>query len=155
MALKDKIKDWIYRKLIQKQHLRWSFDAQKKGYAHGYEDARLKFAMEEQKMLEKWFVDPDKVFSISKSNNIMLNGKQITDKEFRNLQAEVRAIKTMQVYEILQNTLRQKAVEKGVLQSSDLYSLKGNEQILASKMMIFNLDVEKSIINRIDAYKWK
>lgn len=102
-----------------------------------------------------WMVDPNYVFSIGKTGMILLNGDQITSQELKNLKSEVRALKEFEIYKILQATLRQKAIERAILTSTDLYSLKGNEQVLAGKMMVFSLDVIKTIINDIDAAKMK
>lgn len=102
-----------------------------------------------------WLVDPESVFSISKTGLIMLNGAQITDRELKNLKSEVRALRDFELFKVLQNTLRQKAVEKALLSSTDLYSLKGNEQVLAGKMMIWSLDIIKTIVNDIDKAKTK
>lgn len=103
--------------------------------------------------ISKWLVDPDWVFALSKSGLVLLNGEQITTAELKNLKSEVRAFKEFQIYKILQNTLRQKAIDKSVLASTDLYSLKGNEQVLGGKMMVYNLDIIQTIINRIDKAK--
>lgn len=107
----------------------------------------------EQELLESWSVDPERVFSVSKGGSLMLGGKQITDVEKKNIKSEVRALKDFEVYRIIVNTLRQKAIEKAILTSTDLYSLKGNEQILAGKMMIYSLDIIKTIVDRIDKCK--
>lgn len=110
-------------------------------------------ALARKEEIASWFVEPYYVFSVSKSGSILLNGEQITLQELKNFKSEVRALKDMQVWRIVQNTIRQKAIEKAVLTSTDLYSLKGNEQILAGKMMIWNLDVIKTIIDDIDKAK--
>lgn len=85
----------------------------------------------------------------------MLNGQQITTPELKNLKSEVKALKEFQIYKIIQSTLRQKAIEKAVLSSTDLYSLKGNEQVLAGKMMVYSLDIIKTIIQNVDNSKLK
>lgn len=105
--------------------------------------------------IESWSVNPQSVFSVSNTGLILLNGEQITSQELKNLKSEVRALKEFQIYNILQNTLRQKAVEKAVLTSTDLYSLKGNEQVLAGKMMVYSLDILKTIIESVDKAKVK
>lgn len=97
-----------------------------------------------------WMVDPNYVFAIGKAGQILLNGDQITTAELKNLKSEIRAFKEFHIYKIIQSTLRQKAIEKAILASTDLYSLKGNEQVLAGKMMVFSLDVIKTIVEDID-----
>lgn len=107
--------------------------------------------MENQKnKAESWLVDPDYVFAVGKSGQILLNGVQITTPELKSLKSEVKALKEFKIWQVIQSTLRQKAIEKAVLNSTDLYSLRGNEQVLAGKMMIFNLDIQKTIINAIE-----
>lgn len=125
------------------QNLRTEYEAK-----YQYEKDQFK-----KNELEKWSIDPDYIFSVSKTGLVMLNGQQVTSSELKNLKSEVRAIKEFQIWKVLQNTLKQKAIEKGMLQATDLYSLAGNEQVLSGKMMIFNLDIFKSIIERIDKAK--
>jgi len=102
-----------------------------------------------------WFVDPEKVLTVNASGLVFLKGEQITERELLNLKSEIRSIKGMQFYDLVQNTIRAKAVEKAVLTSTDLYSLKGNEQVLAGKMMIYNLDIIKTLVEKIDKAKIK
>lgn len=102
---------------------------------------------------DTWYVDPELVFAVTKTGLIQLNGKQVTAMELKNMKSEVRAMKEFTVYKVIDMTLRQKAIEKAVLTSTDLYSLKGNEQVLAGKMMIYNLDIIKTILNAIEKSK--
>ncbi len=106
-----------------------------------------------KKDLSMWLVDPDWIFAVTKGGLIQLNGEQVTTQELKNLKSEVRALKEFQIYKIMQNTIRQKAIEKAVLVSTDLYSAKGNEQVLGGKMMVYNLDIIQTIMNRIDKAK--
>lgn len=112
----------------------------------------VSLGLERQK---SWHVDPDYVFAISKNGNILLNGQQITTPELKNLKSEVRALKEFQIWKVIQSTLRQKAIEKAILNSTDLYSLQGNEQVLAGKMMVYSLDIIKTIIANVDSSKIK
>ncbi len=147
----------------------------KKVYQSGYEEGKASTAfardqltgayemrikamqaeMEKSRMdyLSLWMVDPNYVFSVTKTGIILLNGVQITNQELKNLKSEIHALKEFEIYKVLQNTLRQKAIEKSVLFSTDLYTQKGNEQVLAGKMMIFSLDIIRTIINDIDRSK--
>ncbi len=102
-----------------------------------------------------WLIDPDYVFSVGKSGQIILDGAQITTPELKSLKSEVKALKEFRLWKIIQSTLRTKAIEKAVLTSTDLYSLKGNEQVLAGKMMVYNLDIIKTIITAIDKANMK
>lgn len=120
-------------------------------------DFRIMIDFEKNKLVEQnknnWLVDPEMVFSVSKAGNVMLGGQQITANELKNLKAEVKALKDFEIWKVLQHTLRAKAIEKAVLTSTDLYSLKGNEQVLGGKMMVFSLDVMKTIIQNIGSAK--
>lgn len=165
--LMNKIKKWWNKpKEIISQFHNGLEAGKKEGYERGVADSedsmsklRTYYLGEITKLkndeAKSWLVDPEFVFSVSKAGNALLNGDQITTAELRNLKAEVHALKEFQIYKILQNTLRQKALEKAVLTSTDLYSLKGNEQVLSGKMMVWNLDVLKTIVNSIDKAKIK
>lgn len=147
------MKDWLYRKFFQKQYLKWSKQGYDRGYSHGKEDQRLSDELQSMEMVKSWLIDPDKVFSTTKTGIIMLNGKQITSVELKNLKAEVRTFQNFMLYGILVNSIRKLAIDKAVLTATDLYSPKGNEQVLAGKMMIYNIDIIQTIINRIDKAK--
>ena len=174
------IQEWIYRSILAKKHKQWL----KEGYDRGYEHAEADIAYfkrtcddeikkiqaicdgkiaqadyDKEKfiadLLEKWFVDPAKVFTVTKSGIIMLNGEQITQQEMINLKSEVRSFRSMVLYEIIMNTLRQKSVEKSILASNASNYIETNPELLAGKMMIFNLDIIKNIISKIDNFKMK
>lgn len=151
----EKIKQWLKKDQLDLQ------SAIDKAYDLGMENGSTALYQQwinakekrDEDMQESWFVDPEYIFGLSKGGLITLNGNQITTQELKNLKSEIRALKEFEIYKILQTTLRQKAIEKAVLTSTDLYSLKGNEQVLAGKMMVYSLDIIKTIINDIDAAK--
>ncbi len=150
----------MFNKIMDKRFKKFSEETEKRIdqiYIDLCKEYEAKYQYEKdilhKNQLAQWSVDPDYVFSVSKTGIIMLNGQQITIRELKNLKSEVRAIKEFQIWKVLQNTLKQKAIEKGMLQATDLYSLAGNEQVLSGKMMIFNLDIFKTIIDRIDSAK--
>lgn len=149
----QKIKDWIYRTLLRQQYLKWQKEGYNRGFDHAAEHYRLSHDIQSQKLIESWVIDADKVFSFTKAGMITLRGEQITEKELRNLKAEVRTFKQFEIYLLFINTVRKLAVDKAILQSTDLYSPKGNEQVLAGKMMVYDLDVLKTILERIDKAK--
>ena len=152
-----KIKNWMSKP---------SKDRFNEGYTKGMQDSddsmrKIRaYYMDEiekikNKQLESWMTDPNFVFSVSKTGLVLLNGEQLSTPELKNLKSEVRALKEFQIYKVLQHTLRQKAIEKAILTSTDLYSPKGNEQVLAGKMMIYSLDIVKTIIESVDNAKVK
>lgn len=165
-SLWNKVYNFLFTQFLSQRQLSLLKQSYKKGYNHASADNEMKYRDEIKilidqyevklnSMLESWFIDPEKVFTVTKTGIIMLNGQQITTMELNNLKAEVRAFKSMQIYEIVQHTVRQKAIEKAILTSTDLYTQKGNEQVLAGKMMIWDLDIIKTIIKRIDEAKVK
>lgn len=142
-----KIKNWIYKDYIRKCEVTHTFK-QSEMYK-----LRIEQLIVQQTQKESWLVDPEYVFAVSKTGLVQLNGQQITSLELKNLKSEVRALKDFSIWKIVLATLREKAIEKAVLTSTDLYSLKGNEQVLAGKMMIYNLDIIKTIIDKIEKAK--
>lgn len=153
MKYNQKFKDWLYRCFLAKKYLEWKQKHYAQGYEHAKADADHWWKSKVSEMEKSWFVDPDNIFSIGRTGFIMLGGQQIGDKELANLKSEVRALKSMQIYEIMQHTTRQKALERSVIGATDLYSAKGNEQVLAGKMMVYSLDIIKTVIDRIDKAK--
>lgn len=148
--MKDKIKDLLYKKFISKglQDIRKEY--YDKGYEHGKHefDEKLDWLVNEKYTSKDWLVNPDGVLTVSDKGIMYLNGEQISDLEKKGLKAEVQALKSFKLWEIMQETLRQKAIEKAVLTSTDY------EQVLAGKMMIHNLGIIKSIVDAVDKYKF-
>lgn|SRR5574343_277998 len=110
------------------------------------------------KHLKRWLIGklicavvPDDVISAPKGNHslIYLNGQQASETEIRTLKAEVSALKNFRLWSIFQETVRQMAINKGMNESLNY------EQVLSAKMMLYVLDVQKSIIETIDRYKLK
>jgi len=154
-----KIKELLYRKLLSDQYLKWRMEAQKRGYEQGYADAEeqykaeLEFHKERYSLIQReWVVDPEDVLTVNDKGIILLNGEQISDLEAKELKAEAKAIKNFRLFKILQETLRQKGIEKSVLHSTDLSSTKGNEAVLGGKMMIHAIGVQKSIVDVLEKY---
>lgn len=148
----NQIKKWL-NKDLQKEYSR-GYNAGLDHADQQLQDIRSYYMIEIEKIknkhLESWHVEPDLVISVNKTGLILLNGEQLTIPELKNLKSEVHALKEFQIYKILQNTVRQKAIEKAILASTDLYTPKGNEQVLAGKMMVYNLDIIKTIIDQVD-----
>jgi hypothetical protein len=148
-------KDWIYKTFIHQLYVKSTKSAYDMGYLNGLKEQRLKYELDALERMKSWTIDPEKVIGYMQNGTILLNGQEISERQLKNLKAEVRGLKTFELYEIFINTVRKLAIDKAVLKASDLYSLKGNEEVLAGKMMVFNLDVLSTIVNRIDKAKIK
>jgi hypothetical protein len=176
----SKIEDWLYRKFLAKKHLQWKKEGYDQGYSHAEGeikyfketcDAHVRTIIQEcedkisqmeylqeqrtNDVIESWFVDPTKVLTITKTGLMMLNGEQLGEREINNYKSEVRTMKSFMIYDIIMNTVRQKANEKAILHSNASNYVNTNPDLLAGKMMIFNLDIVKTIIDKIDNYKNK
>jgi hypothetical protein len=92
-------------------------------------------------------VDPLEVLVVTKDHKMFIGSEPITEIELKNLQQEVKALKSFRVWRILQETIRQKAIEKGLIQSVVW------EETLAAKMMIHNLGIIKTIVEVLDTYR--
>lgn len=91
-------------------------------------------------------IDPTQVLQVAKNGMLLLNGEPITEIELTNLQQEVKALKNFRVWRIMQETVRERAIEKGLLTSTKW------EETLAGKMMIHNLGLLKSIADVLEGY---
>jgi hypothetical protein len=78
---------------------------------------------------------------------LRLGSDELTDEAVRNLKNEVEILKRMQLWSIMQNTVKKLAIDKGINQSTDF------EQVLSGKMMLHNLGIIKSILDSIDGFK--
>lgn len=149
MEISSKVKDWLYKKFISKGLQEVRKEARESGYSHGYYDAEKIYKEKEKhlSLLEKeWTIDPEEVVHITEAGLIFINGTQISDIEIKEIKAEARALKNFRIYKIFQETLKQKAVEKSVLQSKNF------EEVLAGKMMIHSVGIIKSIVDLFDKY---
>lgn len=92
-----------------------------------------------------WLVNPYDVISYDSKGGIRINNQPITELEIRDLKQEVASLEQFRIWQILQETIKQKAIEKAVLQSENY------DQVLSGKLMIHNLGIIKSIIELIKA----
>lgn len=97
-----------------------------------------------QKVWEWSPVDPLDVLVVDKDRKMSLGGAPITDIELKNLQQEVKALKAFRLWGIFQETIKQKAIDRGFLESLDW------EQTLSGKMMVHNLGILRSIVEVIE-----
>ena len=93
-------------------------------------------------------IDPWSVLTYDERSGIVkLNGEQLAKEEVRQLKTEAIAIQKFRLWTIMQETLKQKAIEKAVVQSTNF------EQVLAGKLMLHNLSLQKSIVSVIEKIK--
>lgn len=97
----------------------------------------------QQYIKEYWLVDPHQVVQ-SQNGRALIGGLSFTEQEVKNLKTEIKVLSQLQLWQIFQETIKQKAIEKAVLSSTDW------EQVLAGKMMIHNLGIQKSIVDLIE-----
>lgn len=74
----------------------------------------------------------------------MLGDHELTKRELELLKAEVSAWQAGQLWRIMQETVKEKAIEKGFYQSTDF------EQTAFGKAMVHNLGIQSSILKIID-----
>lgn len=109
------------------------------GFEKGVQETAEKFA---EIRMREWQVDKYNVLEI-KNGKVFVGGEALVEAEINKLQAELKALEEFRIWNIMQETIRQKAVEKAVLHSENW------EQVLAGKMMIHNLGIIKSILEVI------
>ncbi len=88
-------------------------------------------------------VDLNQVLTVTQDRKILLGSEVITETELRNLQGEAKALKNMRIWLILQETVRQKAIEMGFVQAETW------ERTMSGKMMLHNLGILKSIVETL------
>jgi len=109
------------------------------GFEKGVQETAEKFA---EIRMREWQVDKYSVLEI-KNGKVFVGGEALAEADINKLQAELKALEEFRIWNIMQETVRQKAVEKAVLHSENW------EQVLAGKMMIHNLGIIKSILEVI------
>lgn len=76
--------------------------------------------------------------------HVIVDGKEISREQLIALRAEVELLKKFQIWSILQETVKQKAIELGVKNSTNW------NDTLAAKMMLHNIGIQQSIVDVID-----
>jgi hypothetical protein len=93
-------------------------------------------------------VDPFLILTCDdKTGIVRLNGEQVSKDELRQLKTEARALQSFKLWQIMTETLKQKAIEKAVITSTDF------EQVLSGKLMLHNIGIQKSIIQVVEKAK--
>lgn len=93
-------------------------------------------------------VDLGKVVSCDDRTGVVkLGGEQISKEELRRLKAEAAAMREFALWKVMTETLKQKAIEKAVVNSTDF------EQVLAGKLMLHAVGIFESVIKAVERAK--
>ena len=141
----------LFQKLKTKEYLRGKADAEKSFQAI-VDDMNKQFAEKidmfaTNKFCEHGYVNPLHVFQVSQSGLPYLGLEPITKVEATRLQENAKLLKAMPIWKIFEETIRQHALNKAIMQSKDW------EEVLAGKMMLHNLGIIKSIVDTLDNLK--
>lgn len=139
----DVLKRWGYKTFISKYYVESVIEAQNRGYRYGVNDVEEKYHSFAK---ESWHVEPYDVLKVNQLGQVFLGGEPITENEMNELKAEVAALKGFRLWDVFQETIREKAIDTAVLKSHNY------EETLSGKLMIHNLGIMKSIVETIDKY---
>lgn len=92
---------------------------------------------------ESGYPNPLNVFDISPSGIAYLNKEPLNKEKAFQLKQEAGLLKSMDIWDVIQETIKKEALVKGITHS------KNWEEVLAGKMMLHNLGIIKSIIDKI------
>lgn len=93
-------------------------------------------------------VNPDMVLTYNERMNlIFVNGEQISHSEALSLQAEAKFIQKTRLWSIMQETLKDHAQKTMITQS------KSFEDMRSGKLMLYNLSVQKNLLDVAQKYK--
>jgi hypothetical protein len=134
------------------------------GYREGYLKAKIESEIDiqvsedlidrlEQRVSEMksvWFVNKSKVLVVEPSGTITIGGNPMTKQELAILKSEVQTFRNFSYWKIVEETIKQKAIEKSVVSSNVTDIKEQNLELLAGKMMIHNLGIIKSIGDLIE-----
>ena len=129
------------------------------GYKRGFEDAkeRSKAQVEAAHQLLAdttgreipldFQVDLHEVVDVRKQGGklrLFIGGFQCTDSEVKDLKAQATLLQPTRLWRIMQETVKQKAIEKAVIDS------KTWEETLSGKMMLHDLGLLRSIVDAVE-----
>lgn len=126
---------------------------QNRGYQRGYAEAQSEFEARLDKLVvdkytaQHWLVNPNNVLFISENGIVSLDRKPLSTEEAKQLREEAMYIEHTRIWSIFQDTIRHKAIEQAVIQSTDF------SHVLPGKMMIHNLSVMQKIVERCKQIK--
>lgn len=90
-------------------------------------------------------VEPLDVIVVTKERQLTIGGEPVTEVQLKNLQAEVKALKTFHLWRIMQETVKNRAVESGFIKAENW------EQTMSGKMMLHNLGILRSIVEVLES----
>jgi len=111
--------------------------------AKQYYEGIIEKKVGERYSARNWLVDPNSVILITNSG-AYLNHEPIMKDKAKQLKQEATFLTGSLLWNILTNTLRQKAIEKSVMESLNY------EQVMFGKAMVHNLSLIESIVNRLE-----
>lgn len=79
--------------------------------------------------------------------HVLLGGKEIGESEIKQLKVEADILQRSNLWRIMQETVKAKAMDKAFTQSTNW------EQVLSGKLMVHNLGIQQSIVKLIDDLK--
>ncbi len=108
------------------------------------EEREKQLVIQEEQIFNKycaqhWLVNPYDVLS-EKNGKIYLGNELITDAEVGLLKAEAGQLEGMRLWKVFQETIKQRAIEMAVMNSQNF------EQVVAGKMMIHNIGIQKAVV---------
>jgi hypothetical protein len=117
---------------------------------HSIEETKNQFdSMVERRVLDiysskNWLVNPNHVFTVTPNSNIpYINQEPITKEKAGQLKSEADLLDKFLLWNILQETVKQKAINIAVMDSTNF------EQVMFGKAMIHNLGIIKAIVTNI------
>lgn len=88
-------------------------------------------------------VIPEDVLSVSKGGKVMVGGIELSKTEKMALQAEAKALESMRLWSIINETIKQMAYEKGWRDSTTM------EHLNTAKTMYSVLETQKSVVDKL------
>lgn len=128
--------EWLFYTHFQHLFIQEIQTAQERGYRFGQADLRAELE-------PKLCVDPEEILSLSRTGQLLLGGHGIDESKLRNLKTEADYIERSLMWEVLQTTLKQRALEKAVYHSANY------EQVLAGKMMLHSLELLQAMVCQV------
>ncbi|MCL4399701.1 hypothetical protein M1506_00280 [Patescibacteria group bacterium] len=87
-------------------------------------------------------LEPYNVFTLN-GDKVLLGGEEIIGQEAENLRGEAKLLKRMRLWAVFQETLKQ-AAYKSMFEKSNNF-----DDVLNGKLMIYNLDVQRNIVEEL------
>lgn len=92
-------------------------------------------------------VDPKQVLKQDKNGIFLIDNEIVSKEEMRSLQNEAKFLQHTRLWQILTETIKDQA-EKVMFEKSTSF-----EDMRTGKMMLYNINLQKQIVNIIEKYK--